>query len=90
VLVHIPEESCGFGGLGRIDERDQPPAEGKLAIDDVRNVMVDPRECMAVGHIHCQDDVVQVECDAGELARVERGCQLFLILISVEPESARW
>ena len=35
VLVHIPEESSGFRGLGRIDKRDDPPAQGKLAIDEV-------------------------------------------------------
>lgn len=72
VFVHVPEESSGFRGLGCIDERDDPPAEGKLAIDEVRDMLVDPYERMAVGHIHREDDVVQVERNAGELAAVGR------------------
>jgi hypothetical protein len=39
-------------------------------------MLVDPRECMAVGHIHRKDNVKQVQCDAGELAGVEWDCQL--------------
>jgi len=42
---------------------------------------------MDVGHIHREDDVKQVECNTGELAGVERDCQLFLVLILVKPES---
>jgi len=52
-------------------------------------VLVDPYECMTVGHIHREDDVIQVECNAGELAGVEPGRQLFLILTSMKTESAR-
>ena len=52
-------------------------------------MLVDPCKCMEVGHIHREDDVEQVERDAGELAGVERDCQLFLILISVKLESSR-
>ena len=76
VRVHVPEERGGLGSLGRVDERDELPAEGELAVDEVRDVLEDPDERVAVGHVDCEEDVVQVERDAGELARVERRRQL--------------
>ena len=74
--VHAPEQSGGLGGLRRVDERDEPPAEGELAVDEVRDVLEDPDERVAVRHVDREDDVVQVERDAGELAGVERRREL--------------
>ena len=36
-------------------------------------MLVDPHECIAVGHIHREDNVVQVERDTGQLPAVGRG-----------------
>ena len=74
--VHVPEESGGLGGRGCVDERDEPLAKGELALDEVRDVLEVPNERVAVGHVDREDDVVQVERDAGELARVERRREL--------------
>ena len=41
-------------------------------VDEVRDVLEGPNERVAVGHVDREVDVVQAECDAGELARVER------------------